>query len=121
MNKGYKQVQLVDATGQPTCRRVHLLVLEAFHGSRPEGMQARHLNGIAGDNRLSNLEWGTPRQNVEDRKRHGGYDIFGPAAVAEIVCLRRQGLSFRAIGRRLGRSHGAVARAYRNQLEDEAC
>jgi hypothetical protein len=52
---------------------VHSLVLEAFVGPRPDGMQGRHLNDVPGDNWLGNLAWGTPAQNAADRDRkHGG-------------------------------------------------
>jgi hypothetical protein len=50
---------------------VHLMVLTAFVGPCPEGMECRHLNGDPGDARLSNLKWGTWRQNHEDKVRHG--------------------------------------------------
>jgi hypothetical protein len=54
-------------------RTVHSLVLEAFVGPRPDGMQGRHLNDVPGDNWLGNLAWGTPTQNAADRDRkHGG-------------------------------------------------
>lgn len=49
---------------------VHRLVLEAFVGPRPEGMQACHGNGNAADNRLANLRWGTVRDNFDDKIRH---------------------------------------------------
>lgn len=50
---------------------VHKLVLNAFVGPCPEGMQCRHLDGDKENNRLDNLCWGTPKENAEDRKRHG--------------------------------------------------
>jgi hypothetical protein len=50
---------------------VHHLVLEAFVGSKPDGLQCRHLNGNREDNRLCNLVWGTAKQNSEDRELHG--------------------------------------------------
>jgi hypothetical protein len=49
---------------------VHRLVLEAFVGPPPEGMECRHLNGNASDNRLDNLAWGTHQQNMDDREGH---------------------------------------------------
>lgn len=51
--------------------RVHTLVLNAFTGPRPAGMQGRHLNGIKTDNRRDNLKWGTPKENSEDSVKHG--------------------------------------------------
>jgi hypothetical protein len=50
---------------------VHRLVLEAFVGQCPPGMQCRHLNGDPSDNRLENLRWGTPSEDNYDRIRHG--------------------------------------------------
>lgn len=50
---------------------VHHLILEAFVGRRPVGMEARHLNGDAGDNRAVNLQWGTHAENMRDMARHG--------------------------------------------------
>lgn len=67
---GYKNV------GLSNCRRVvhpyiHHLVLEAFVGPRPEGMECCHNNGDNGDNRLVNLRWDTPKNNHADKRRHG--------------------------------------------------
>lgn len=50
---------------------VHRLVLEAFVGPCPEGMEGCHDNGDSLDNRLENLYWGTRSQNNMDRVRHG--------------------------------------------------
>lgn len=50
---------------------VHRLVLEAFVGPCPPGMEARHiLVRDVTDNRLVNLAWGTRFENAQDRKRH---------------------------------------------------
>lgn len=49
----------------------HCLVLAAFVGPRPEGMQVLHSNGDCTDNRLANLRYGTPAENGADRKLHG--------------------------------------------------
>ena len=51
----------------------HVLVLESFVGERPDGMQCCHNNGIPDDNRLINLRWDTPKNNVHDRRFHGTY------------------------------------------------
>lgn len=52
-------------------RSVHSLVLAAFKGPRPPGMEARHLDGDSTNNAASNLEWGTHKQNVQDKYKHG--------------------------------------------------
>jgi hypothetical protein len=68
--KGYKQVGL-RSPGQRADRKVHRLVLEAFVGPCPPGCEARHLNGAPGDNRRSNLAWGTPGEQWADKVAHG--------------------------------------------------
>lgn len=50
---------------------VHVLVLTAFVGPRPDGMVACHNNGNGKDNRLENLRWDTESANVQDSIRHG--------------------------------------------------
>jgi hypothetical protein len=51
---------------------VHRLVLEAFVGSCPKGCQARHVReNDTSNNSLSNLKWGTPKQDRKDMIRHG--------------------------------------------------
>lgn len=52
-------------------RGVHTLVLEAFVGPAPSNHMCRHLDGTRDNNRLENLRWGTNRENVADRIRHG--------------------------------------------------
>lgn len=54
------------------CRRgVHVLVLAAFVGPRPDGLEVRHIDGNPENNRLSNLEYGTSSENSLDQVRHG--------------------------------------------------
>lgn len=52
-------------------RMVHNLVLEEFVGPRPDGMETRHLDGNPKNNHVSNLAWGTPKENSHDIDRHG--------------------------------------------------
>ena len=62
----YDSVSL-NKPGHQTLRTVHSLVLEAFVGPKPPGHEARHLNDNRADARLSNLAWGTTKENAEDR------------------------------------------------------
>ena len=50
---------------------VHHLVLDAFVGPRPHGMECRHLDGNKENNRLENLRWGTRSENERDKIAHG--------------------------------------------------
>lgn len=52
---------------------VHRLVLEAFVGPCPEGMECRHLDGNPANNKLENLCWGTRKENRADSIRHGTF------------------------------------------------
>lgn len=67
---GYPVVVLC-RTGHRKTAKVHRLVLTAFCGPCPEGMEACHNNGDRGDARLANLRWDTPSNNSRDRRRHG--------------------------------------------------
>ena len=50
---------------------VHRLVLLAFVGQCPKGMETRHLDGNPTNNHLINLKWGTAKENQQDSIRHG--------------------------------------------------
>jgi hypothetical protein len=50
---------------------VHRLVLEAFVGPCPEGMEGLHWDDDKDNNRLSNLRWGTRTENLLDCIRNG--------------------------------------------------
>lgn len=52
---------------------IHRLVLLAFNGPCPIGMETRHINGNGTDNRINNLSWGTHSENMKDQVRHGTY------------------------------------------------
>lgn len=52
------------------CYASHL-VLEAFVGPCPAGMEACHNNGDCTDDSAGNLRWDTPISNKADMKRHG--------------------------------------------------
>jgi len=72
-NNGYRTVGLFTAGRIHRSVYVHRLVLEAFVGPCPEGMECRHLNGVRSDNRIENLAWGTHEENLNDREAHHGY------------------------------------------------
>lgn len=68
--RGYLRFGL-SRNGKQHGRFIHHLVLEAFAGARPDGSEARHLNGNRADNRAENLAWGTSGENKLDQVRHG--------------------------------------------------
>lgn len=57
--------------GRSRAAYIHRLVLEAFVGPCPEGMECRHLDGDRFNNTLTNLCWDTYQVNANDRIRHG--------------------------------------------------
>ena len=70
---GYRCVGLW-CGNQRVTRAVHTLVLLAFVGPRPEGLEGLHRNGDSTDNRLSNLHYGTSSENTLDTVRHGTHN-----------------------------------------------
>lgn len=65
----------VHQNGKKTKKKIHTLILMAFVGDRPVGLEARHLDGNCLNNKPSNLKWGTRQENVDDKKIHGTIPI----------------------------------------------
>jgi hypothetical protein len=86
---------------------VHKLVLRAFVGPKPPGMECRHKNGKPSDNRSENLLWGTKLENADDKRRHGtmrgnkgvknGRAKLNPNLAARIRFARREGYTVKAL------------------------
>lgn len=91
-------------------RKVHRLVLEAFVGPCPDGMECRHLDGNPTNNKLDNLVWGTSKENEADKLLHGtdnrgerqGGSKLTEAEVIEIRRLRASGTTGQAIADKYG-------------------
>lgn len=67
---GYLQVTLC-REGEKHWQKIHVLVLLAFVGPRPDGLFACHNDGVPKNCHLSNLRWDTPSSNMHDRVAHG--------------------------------------------------
>jgi len=94
---------------------IHRLVLLAFRGPCPEGMEARHLNGNPHDNRLCNLEYGTKKENAQDKHLHGtmpkGESHWRTTLTAQQVNeIRQDPGKHRDIAIRFGTSKSTVTR-----------
>lgn len=62
-------VRDIDGSGQKSLY-VHKLVAKLFIGERPSGLVIRHLDGNRLNNHVSNLAYGTPRENYDDTVKH---------------------------------------------------
>ncbi|MGF0422203.1 NUMOD4 domain-containing protein [Acinetobacter baumannii] len=99
------------------CPMIHKLVLEAFVGERPSGMQACHGNGDKTDNRLVNLRWDTVKANHRDKKKHGttargtkvNTNKLKPEQVVAIREKRNNGVTLQALAEEYGISNNAVS------------
>lgn len=106
MHRGYMTVALRRRT-----KRVHRLVLTAFVGPCPAGMEGTHFpDRDKKNNRLTNLRWATPKQNQADRLTHGTdargekhhCAVLNEQAVREIFELKSKGFSYKAIANKFG-------------------
>ncbi|MGB0971438.1 MAG: NUMOD4 motif-containing HNH endonuclease [Mycobacterium sp.] len=69
---------------------VHRLVLTAFVGPCPDGMEGCHNNGDASDNRIANLRWDTRANNGADKRRHKTHCVRGHEYTPENTRLDRR-------------------------------
>lgn len=98
--------------GKYAKRFIHRLVLEAFVGPCPLGMESRHIDGDSHNNDLSNLGWATKAENENDKVRHGTHLVgsrsmrrkLDPDQVLAIRAAHKHGASLAS----LGRSHGVT-------------
>lgn len=68
--RGYPMVNLWHSNVQ-RMQLVHRLVLLAFVGPSPDGLEARHGDGDPTNAALTNLSWGTHSENEFDKVDHG--------------------------------------------------
>lgn len=90
--------------------KVCRLVARAFIGKAPSDTECCHENGNPGDNRKTNLRWGTHQSNVDDTLRHGNrlhgvlisWSILTDEKIEAARHLRNAGLTYGQIAERLG-------------------
>ncbi len=67
--RGYYHVRLyIPGQHKPLQRRVDHLVLEAFCGPRPKGLESCHWDDDSANNDINNLRWDSPASNRFDRR-----------------------------------------------------
>lgn len=90
---------------------VHTIVLLAFVGPKPAGMECCHADGNKSNNRLDNLRWDTPKSNRRDALVHGTQPSKLVAGqVVEIRRLAGEGLKPAELARRFGCTHQQIRR-----------
>lgn len=71
--KDHKKYLVVDLRnkGHRKTRKIAHLVIEAFLGKRPKGYEVNHKDGVKSNNRIINLEYVTPIENIRHSYRIG--------------------------------------------------
>ena len=82
------------------CRFGQRLVLAAYKGECPAGMEACHNNGSRDDNRIANLRWGTRPSNRLDMILHGTQQMGEAHGMAKIT--EKQALALIAAKKQAG-------------------
>ncbi len=103
--------------GKHCQRYVHALVLEAFVGPRPAGLEAGHQDGERFNNRASNLAWITTTENNRQRRRDGTMPMGDKSPTRKLrnwqtILMRRLRSHFGIVelGRMFGVSHPHVSK-----------
>ena len=118
LKQGYPQVAVTSDDGKSITVMVHVLLMRAFVGPRPEGMHICHKDGNRANCSLDNLRYDTPLANVRDAMSHGTY-AYGEriaqhrlveAEVVEIVGLLEENQTYTAIAARYGVTPDAIFR-----------
>jgi HNH endonuclease len=116
-------VRIERGKGKLVHRWVHRLVLEAFVGACPPGMEACHNDGDPTNNRIDNLRWDTPSAHYHDRYLHGT-SMIGPKnprvklnwdRVSEIRAMLAAGYSQQSIADHFGLGQTTISRIHLNQ------
>lgn len=119
-----KKVVAIDDQGRPhmTFMRkkyfISRLVAQAFIPNSEQKPVVCHNNGNPADNRVSNLRWGTQKENIADTKLHGTR-LYGEKAsmvklnnyqIIEICKLQKIGMTQKKIGGLFGVHQSEISR-----------
>ena len=123
---GYARVSLSNGRGNnPKILFPHRAVAEAFIPNPDKKPDVNHLNSNKMDPRKSNLEWVTPKENMEHAIRSGGWNsletsrkankvsvekISKPVIVTDSEKVEREFPSISAASRELGIPHKGIRR-----------
>lgn len=99
---------------------VHRIVWEAFNGQIPEGLQVNHINEVKTDNRLSNLNLMTAKENTNWGSRNERISKNCSKPVLQFTLdnvLVKEFLSIIQIERELGFSCGNIVNCCKGKLK----
>jgi hypothetical protein len=120
LDRGKRQVWLYDGSNKKRPFFVHRLMLFAFVGPPSPGAVACHKDDDPSNNRLANLRWGTPLENMADRERNGhtcrGEKIATSKLTTrqvEAIHRERQKLGPTALARKYGVNRCTIHRVLR--------
>ena len=78
LNKdGYARVMIGPIKNKRAGHYVHNVIALCFLGEKPQGYQTDHINSIRTDNRVENLQYITPQQNIHKIKTKDGRNVKG--------------------------------------------
>ena len=83
---------------------VHRLVLLTFVGECPDGCETLHLNDNHADNRLSNLKWGTRKDNHKTIDRKGKANGRAILTEDDVLMIRTSDETNKSLAAHFGRS-----------------
>ena len=104
-------------------RMVHTLVVEAFIGARPKGMDVSHEDNDKTNNHLSNLCYKTHLENIKDRARHGverqgetvPTSVLSELQVIEIRAASKDGATNRQLADKYGVCIGQIRKIVKRE------
>ena len=102
----------------------HHLVLNTFDRERNDGEMCRHLDGDPANNHISNLKWGTQKENYADAVKHGtrgGGDKSQNVKLnwKQVREIRASTETLRVLGKKYGVQFTAIAKIKNNQTWKE--
>lgn len=120
---GYHYITLSRAAGDQPKSTVHRLVLEAFVGPSPPSHECCHYDGDKSNNKVTNLRWGTRKENMMDRIRLGeicrgersGHAKLNRKDIHEIRRKLKRGATVRALGKDFRVSYATISEIGRGE------
>lgn len=113
---GYSHVTITAADGSMHTIHIHRMILEAFVGPRPEGMEVLHADSDKLNNQLANLRWDTHIENCKDRSRRATSGSVLTYEKAQEIRSLRGVLKQVDLAKRFGVSQPLVSKILRGEL-----